>query len=241
MHICDICNYETIRRNNFEKHLKTFKHRRNKERIYIIPAKTSESCDVTPPSEIDKVIGLLGEILQIQKTTAAKKPKPVSVNYNINVDNLKPLTDEDMAEHIGRLSIDFVIKGAKGYAEFVTKYPYRNHVICTDSARRRLKYKNADGEMVDDPHGRKLIQKFFRVYADKNKEIIDTEYSNLQRQVQEIANGSDVNSDLTDILTRASGLQETLLACNEAAEGIDNKFTQEFLSHLAKIVCGPRL
>ncbi len=41
-------------------------------------------------------------------------------NYNIAANNLKPLTDKGISEHIGKLSLDFILEGAKGYADFAT-------------------------------------------------------------------------------------------------------------------------
>ncbi len=104
-------------------------------------------------------------------------------------------------------------------------------------SRKKIKYRNADGELVDDPYGRRLIQRLFKTFADKNRQLINDEYKQLQTQVKKIADSDDADTtNLTVILSKATLLQDILQSCNEAAEGKDNKFTQEFINHLAKIM-----
>ena len=182
---------------------------------------------------------LAEQILQLQKQITELMTSGTRTHPNINIHNhnLQPLTDENISEHIESLSIEFILQGAKGYATFANSYPFKNRVVCTDKSRKKLKYMDANGQIVDDPRGMQLTQRFFQTYAEKNRQIINNEYHNLQQQVQEIAeSGNAENSDLTGILLKSSRLQEILQFCNEAAEGKDNEFTQEFISHLTKIL-----
>ncbi len=273
MYTCNICNYRTAIRCNFEKHLSTMKHHRNINRVKVkteaqneillrstrhkkrceksqsepITSELVESMMTIIQKQQTQITDLLErrprepdrlneQILQLQKQITELMTSKTP-NRNVVVNNLSPLTDENISEHIERLSIDFILQGAKGYADFANRYPFKNHIVCTDKARKKIKYKNAAGEIVDDPHGRILTQRFFQSYADKNRQIITSEYRNLQHQVQEIAQGGNAeNSDLTGILTKATHLQEILHFCDEAAEGKDNKFTQEFVSYLTKMI-----
>ena len=248
---CECCNYQTNDSGNFRKHLSTKKHRQNMkddkietppktDNVYKLLFESQQAQNVQLAAQHAQNLQLTDQISQLQKqiTELMTGAKASNVNnYNIAVNNLKPLTDEDISEHIERLNIEFILQGAKGYADFANKYPFKNHIICTDKARKKIKFKNADGEIVDDPQGRQVTQRFFQTYADKNRQIITTEYHNLQQQVQVIAeSGTAGESNLAEILSKASHLQEILQFCNEAAEGKDNKFTQEFVSHLAKII-----
>ena len=243
--ICACCDYQSDDIGNYRRHLLTKKHRRNRESgqeqipqkdpdVYQLLFQTVNNQQTQNTQLTEQIVQLQKQITELMSSTKASS---VNNNYNIAVNNLKPLTDEDISEHIDRLSLDFILRGAKGYADFATKYPFKGYIICTDKARKRIKYKNADGEIVDDPQGRQLTHRFFQSVADKNRQLINTEYRNLQQKVQEIADGGDAgNSDLAEILTKASRLQEILQSCNEAAEGKDNKFTQEFVNHLAKMI-----
>ena len=181
-------------------------------------------------------MNIIEGLVQLQKQhTESAKPTTVNYNNNIKMEGLKPITDEVMTEHIDQLSIDFIMQGAKGYAKFGNMYPFKNNVICTDKARKRFKFKNAQGEIIDDFLGGKLAQKFFLAINPRNKELIDTEYGILQKQVQEIVASGDVaNSNLLELLNKSSTLQELRQYCSEAAEGKENKFTQDFVSYLAR-------
>ncbi len=149
---------------------------------------------------------LMDQISQLQKQiTELMKSKTPSNNNRVVVNNLPPITDQDLEENIEKLSIEFILEGAKGYADFATSYPFKDRVVCTDKSRKKIKYKDATGEVIDDPYGRKLTQKFFTALAERNKELIGTEYRVLQQRVQEIAeNGDAGDADLAGILTKST-------------------------------------
>ncbi len=160
-------------------------------------------------------------------------------NNNINnvVMNIAPITDEEIANHLEHLTLAFIQKGAKGYADFANNYPFKDRLVCTDKARKKLRYKDGDGEVVDDNGGHKLTQRFFQAIAPRNEEIINAEYRVLQQQVQHIADtGTGGTSNLTELLTKASHLQEILVQCQQAALGEENEFTREFVHHLSKML-----
>ena len=109
--------------------------------------------------------------------------------------------------------------------------------MCTDKSRKKLKYKDENGEIIDDNRGLKLAQRFFRVITPHSEGLINTEYKILQEEVQRIAEeGRASTSDLPRILTKATRLQEILVLCHEAATGKENELTQEFISHLSKML-----
>jgi hypothetical protein len=159
----------------------------------------------------------------------------VNNNRNVVMNNLQPITDEELQQHIEQLTLDFILEGAKGFADFANCYPFKDRVLCTDKSRKKLRYRGEGGEMVDDPNGKKLTHRFFQSIAEKNNELVNTEYQTLQQRVAEIAEGGIANSSiLPELLTKSIRLQDTLRLCNEAASGGDNELTQEFINHLAK-------
>ncbi len=234
MYSCDVCGLKNARLNDYKKHNITMKHRRNMEKSQS-ETKQYESLSKHDP-QLERYNFLLEQILQLQKKNAEETPKPANVNYNIAVNKLEPLTDEKMTEDVDCLSIEHIIKGAKGFADFAATYPLKNRIVCTDVARKKFRYKNSTGNIINDVQGRQLTQQMFQGTATKCRELIDIEYDRLQKQVQEIAeNGNAGNSDLIEILAKSSHLQEIRRSCTEAAKGENNDFTKEFVSHLAKI------
>ncbi len=189
--------------------------------------------------DIKNILNKIEQLLQksIDKPTNVVNNVANNIANNVALQNLEPLTDDDIKEHLNQLSLDFIQEGGKGFADFANSYPFKNRVVCTDKARKKLKYKNERGEIINDNHGLKLARRFFQNIAPRNEEIINNEYHILQQQVQQIADEEKAStSDITEILTKASRLQEILLLCTEAAAGKDNELVQEFVKHLSKMI-----
>ena len=145
------------------------------------------------------------------------------------------ITDEVLHENLDNLSINFIQEGAKGFAAFATSYPFKDNIVCTDKARRKIKYRNEDGEITDDM--RKLAQRFFTAISERNAQILNQAYSELHQEIQAIASENRAHEvDITGLLTRASGLQDILIKSQKAARGEDDEFVKEFIGHLTKLL-----
>jgi hypothetical protein len=102
--------------------------------------------------------------------------KPTTINNNnsrINqINNLSPITTEQIKENIQYLTLDHIKEGAVGYAKYALDYPFKDKIICVDYARRKVKYKDEEGNLVDDPEMSKLCVKFFSAIEDHNNKLI---------------------------------------------------------------------
>ena len=182
---------------------------------------------------------LLDHITKLEQkiTNLVERPTVNNNTQNVVMQNLQPLTDEEIQEHLRHLTLNVIQDGAKGFAIFANSYPFKDRLVCTDKSRKKIKYKNPDGEIVNDPHGKKITQRFFQAIATRNQEIITTEYALLQKEVEEIATNNRAHeTDLVGLLTKATHLQDLLIKCQEAARGEENEFTQEFVYHLTKLL-----
>ncbi|KKL13994.1 hypothetical protein LCGC14_2520190 [marine sediment metagenome] len=222
---CHSCGREYIRSDKYEQH--------------------TRNCNKATRTTAQEISVLCGENqrlsqqinqLQTQIMMMMQSGKVGNVsNRNVVVNNLPPITDEDLQEHTDQLTLDFILDGAKGYADFANNYPFKDRILCTDKSRKKLKYRGPDGEIVDDPNGKKLTQRFFQSIAVKNNELVNNEYRMLQQQVADIAaEGTAATANLSELLSKSIRLQDTLRLCNEAASGQDNELTQEFINHLTK-------
>ena len=77
---------------------------------------------------------------------------------------------EKLNENIGNLTIDSQIK--KRYAQYALDYPLKDKMICVDYSRRKVKFKDKDGNVITDPEMTGLATKFFNSIKYKNKELI---------------------------------------------------------------------
>jgi uncharacterized Zn-finger protein len=225
--ICPACQKRYTRKDNLTKHLRQCEHSRIND---VVDKKVVEAQNVH----------LLELITQLQTTITGMQQASNTTNINRNnvvLQNMTPITDEDIQEHLVHLTLNFIQEGAKGYADFANSYPFKDRVLCTDKSRKKLKYKDVDGEVIEDGGGLKLAQKFFQAIAPRNEEIINAEYRALHEEVEQIAkSGTAYCSDLTGLLTKATRLQELLIKCQQAAKGEENELTKEFVNHLSRLL-----
>ena len=223
---CKYCDKELSRKDHVIRHEKKCTER------------TVEPVPVSPGVQEQQTSQLLEMIVQLQKTIAnmSENTNGTTNNRYMNM-TLAPITDQEIQDHLENLTLDYVQEGAKGYANWANCYPFKDRVLCTDKARKKLRYKDNDGELVDDGGGVKLAKRFFQAIEPRNEEIINTEYRSLHKQVQQIAkDGTAHCTDITGLLTKASHLQELLIKCRQAARGEENELTKEFVNHLSRML-----
>nr|QBK88171.1 MAG: hypothetical protein LCMAC202_05330 [Marseillevirus LCMAC202] len=256
---CEYCGTNFVKKCNLYKHQRTAKYclriQGTKERYSCTFCERDFSrsdalkrhqigCsarDVRDKLRDEQNTQLLDMIAQLQRTIEHLSQNQGTGNTvnrnNVVLQNMAPITDEDIQEHLEHLTLNFIQDGAKGYADFAGKYPFKDRLLCTDRARKKLKYKDGNGEVIEDGGGAKLAQRFFQVIAPRNEEIINTEYRALHEQVQQIAtDGTAYRADLTGLLTKATKLQSLLISCQEAARGEENELTKEFVHHLTNML-----
>jgi hypothetical protein len=85
---------------------------------------------------------------------------------------MQPVTDEILFDNVQHLTIDHIKKGAEGYAEYALEYPLKDRLVCSDFSRRKVKFKDKDGNIITDPEMTNLARKFFASIKEKNKELI---------------------------------------------------------------------
>ena len=253
MHVCKYCESSFSSISKLRRHQRTAKYCLQLQNTPVEEYKC-EYCDKSynrydnmvrhqkycskSPTVQDTGDTLQGQISDLLKVVTKLVEQPANVNNHTNnvVMNLPPITDEEIADHLKHLTIDFIHDGAKGYADFAGTYPFKDRVLCTDKARKKLRYKDGDGELVDDANGLKLARRFFQAIGPRNEELINAEYKSLHQKVQKIvAEGTSYNSNLTSILTKATHLQDLLAKCKDAAQGKENELTKEFVNHLSKM------
>jgi hypothetical protein len=85
---------------------------------------------------------------------------------------MKYVTDEHLIDSVPNLTIDHIIKGPEGYAEYALEYPLKDRMVCSDYSRRKVKFKDNNGVVITDPEMTVLAVKFFESIKEKNKELI---------------------------------------------------------------------
>jgi len=121
----------------------------------------------------EKTIKELQDKLENIAIKAVSRPTNTIKNTQNNyIQQLQPITEQNMKDNAENLTIEHILKGAQGYAEYALTYPLKDRIACVDYARRKIKFKDQDGNVITDPEMNNLSTKFFDSIKDKNTEII---------------------------------------------------------------------
>tara|TARA_B110000908_G_C10147988_1_gene399969 strand:- start:70 stop:819 length:750 start_codon:yes stop_codon:yes gene_type:complete len=127
----------------------------------------------TQINQKDDIIQDLQNKLENIAISAVSRPTTSNkTQINNYIQQLQPVTEEHLIDNVQHLTIDHIMKGPEGYAQYALEYPLKDRLICVDYARRKVKFKNKDGKVITDPEMSNLATKFFNSIKDKNKELI---------------------------------------------------------------------
>jgi hypothetical protein len=149
----------------------------------------------------EQIEKLQDQIASIAKT-AASKPTHIQNNQRINqvINNLIPITDEHLKEQVEFLTIDHIKNGVDGYVQYALEFPLKDRIVCTDYSRRKIKYKDVDGNLIDDPEMTKVTQKLFKAIEEKNSILVDDYIKEIQEKYNILIRNP--NNDMNDEETK---------------------------------------
>ena len=191
--ICDSCGATFHKVFNLDRHTE-----KCKDKIYEyaskvkILEKTNEKSDVIISTK-DQIISKLesrikeleDQLFSITREAVARPTHVQNNNQRINqvINNLSPITDQLLQDQAKNLTIEHIKDGAAGYAKYALEYPLKDRVVCVDFSRRKIKYKNADGELIADPEMVKLSQKLFSAIDEHNTKLINEYLEELKEKL----------------------------------------------------------
>ena len=172
--------------------------------------------------QYEKKIQHLQDKLENIAIKAVSRPVSTTKNTQINyIQQLQPVTEEHLVSNVSNLTIDHIIKGPEGYAEYALNYPLKDRMICSDYARRKVKFKDKDGNVITDPEMTTLTKKFFESIHEKNKELI-CKYAN---ELKERLGDENVMDTVVKIF-------EYKEAVNRACDGEKTDFHHDFVKRM---------
>jgi hypothetical protein len=183
--------------------------------------------------EKDKQIGELKEkhekqIKELQDKLENIAVKAVSrpttsnkTQINNFIQQLEPVTEEKLKESVSNLTIDHIKKGAEGYAQYALDYPLKDKMVCVDYSRRKIKFKDKDGNVITDPEMTGLALKFFNSIKEKNKELICLYANELKEKL-----GDD---NIMDTMVK---IFDYKMAVDRGSEGEKTEFHYDFVKQM---------
>ena len=198
-------------------------------------------------TEYKKHIEMQNKDLQDRIQSMAEKAidKPSTLNQNtVNqiINNLLPITTEHLNNQAQYLTIDHVKNGAVGYAKYALEHPLKDRLVCTDTSRKKGKYKDSDGNIVSDPEMSSITKKLFLAIKDRNSELI-TEYAN-DLKVKLDSFGSDNNEMTNEETVEITGMTDDLIdlvtsvfsqkrQSNEISDGLKPELFHQFVKEIS--------
>lgn len=143
----------------------------------------------------------------------------VSNKTQINniIQKMEPVTQKHLIDHAPNLTIEHVQKGASGYAEYALEYPLKDRVVCVDYARRKIKFKDQDGNVITDPEMVKLAPMFFENIKKRSSELV---YG---------LNNKEMDSSMFEQVAKLFNMNADV---KNGSEGIKSEFFHDFIKHV---------
>lgn len=226
--ICNICNNSFTTKTNLYRHninCKEYKiyikNLENKNIKLLEQNKFLEKQLLAKDKQIDKLQDKL-ENIAVKAVSRPTTTNNRSVHINNVIQNLQPIKDDEIKNCGEHLTLDYHKQGAEGYAKFALDIPFKDKLACVDVNRRKFKYKDTEGNIVDDEGFHKMFKKFCSAVINKSFDLSQEHYDLLVAEFGE--RDLDENFDCSEFTRALAGYSGT----NE------NDFCKKIISIISK-------
>ena len=155
--------------------------------------------------------------------TAVKRPVNNTKNIQINnfIQKMEPLKIKDIEETVPMLTLEHHVKGAEGYAEYALEFPFKGKIVCVDTARNKIKYKNEEGDIIEDVGFKKMMTKLCGALKDRSFNLSQEHYEKL-------------SDKFTEKEMEEYNFMETAMAITKCANGKENDFCNKVVRMISK-------
>ena len=88
------------------------------------------------------------------------------------IEEMFPITQEWLVENVKFLTIEHIVRGPEGYADYFTTYALKDRLIVVDYTNTVVKFKDGVGESIIDSGAVILTKLIFNSVRVRNKELI---------------------------------------------------------------------
>lgn len=194
-----------------------------------------EKKEIEISEEYEWRIILLEENIQILENSISRlRQRPTTVNIDnrtINNNNnllyVHTVTKDRLENQSSHLTLQHLNNGAEGYAQYAIEYPLKDSIHCSDHSRRKLTYRDDNGDIIVDYSGRKLTREFFESILDETVNKAGAKFFAI-----------DGDENLTEIEKSRykERLQKIVSDVRLAANGSKTTFTQDWVNELCSLV-----
>jgi hypothetical protein len=222
---CNGCGKIFTTKFNFQRHIQNCDKIENMSQILALKADNKNLIDKLDEKEslIDDLrlqINKLQDKLENIAIKAVQRPTTTNMNktqINNYIQKMEPISSEHMLEQSSNLTLEHIQKGASGYAEYALEYPLKERTACVDYSRRKMKFKDKEGNLITDPEMVKLAPMFFNSIKEKSSEIV---YSQ---------NDPNMDSVMFETVAKLFNMNADV---KNGADGIKSEFYHDFIKHV---------
>jgi DNA-directed RNA polymerase subunit RPC12/RpoP len=239
---CSICDKEYALKDSYNKHyIRCSSHPviTKYRNLYILKSNEVENLekekirkDMIILNHKKNIKELKENIRNLQKQLenvaikAVSRPTHTS-NKTIQINNyikqMEPLRIDRIKENVPMLTLDHHVKGPEGYAEYALEFPFKDRIVCVDVARNKIKYKNEEGDIIEDPGFRKMMLKLCDALKDRSYKLCQDHYEKLLDKF------SEEEMDNTDF-----DFMEAAKAIHKYANGRESDFCSKIIKLISK-------
>jgi len=88
------------------------------------------------------------------------------------LEDILPITKDWLFENVKFFTIEHIVKGPEGYADYFMSYPLKDRVLVVDYSNAFVRFKDSSGELIDDHGAVSLTSLIFDSLRVRNKELI---------------------------------------------------------------------
>lgn len=152
------------------------------------------------------------------------------------VQNMEPVTVAHIeAMALEHLDISDIENGIEGIVDFTIKYPLQGRVVCTDKARRKFRYTDESGNIVNDYGGTQLSKTVFEGIQSRCVDLIDQKYATLANDIRTaVENNKGYEDSVLTNMQQSTQLQNLKKSLMDAAKGAENELQKGYIRKLVK-------
>jgi hypothetical protein len=177
-------------------------------------------------TKIEMLTSQLKDVREDYKELAKKAvERPTTSNKTIQINNyiknMPPLLKSDIVENVQMLTLDHHTRGAEGYAQYAMDFPFKDKIATVDASRNKIKYKNEEGDVIEDAGFKKMMKKLCIELKDRSFNLSKEHYNKLSDKF------CDAEMEAYDFMSSA-------IAIAKYASGHDNEFCKDIIKMIGK-------
>jgi hypothetical protein len=190
---CPGCDKSFTRKYELNRHIitckKSYSQINNEHEQTIKHQKILINQYLSTIKDLQLQISVLQDKLENVAIKAVQKPTSINNTKNIQINNFlksaPPLTDQVLKDNVENLTLDHHVQGAEGYAKYALEFPFKGRIVCVDVSRDKIKYKDGEGNVVDDVGFRKMMMKLCKELYQKSYILSIDHLDKLSKQFTE--------------------------------------------------------